>query len=47
MKELAGDNAGLLLRGIAKEDVERGMVSGQAGLDYAAHQVQGGEIYVF
>jgi len=23
---LAGDNAGLLLRGIAKEDVERGMV---------------------
>jgi elongation factor Tu len=23
---MAGDNAGLLLRGIAKEDVERGMV---------------------
>ena len=28
---LAGDNAGLLLRGIAKEDVERGMVLGKAG----------------
>ena len=38
---LAGDNAGLLLRGIAKEDVERGMVSGEAGIDHAAHRVQG------
>ena len=38
---LAGDNAGLLLRGIAKEDVERGMVLAKTGLDYAAHQVQG------
>ena len=35
---LAGDNAGLLLRGTAKEDVERGMVSGQAGFDHAAHR---------
>jgi len=28
---LAGDNAGLLLRGIAKEDVERGMVLAKPG----------------
>ena len=28
---MAGDNAGLLLRGIAKEDVERGMVLAKAG----------------
>ena len=38
---MAGDNAGLLLRGIAKEDVERGMVLAKARLDHAAHQVQG------
>ena len=38
---LAGDNAGLLLRGIAKEDVERGMVLAKTGLDHAAHQLQG------
>ena len=38
---LAGDNAGLLLRGIPKEDVERGHGAGQAGIDYAAHQLQG------
>ncbi len=38
---LAGDNAGLLLRGTAKEDVERGMVLAQDGIDHAAHQVQG------
>ncbi len=41
---LAGDNAGILLRGIPKEDVERGMVSGQAGIDHASHQVQGHRI---
>ena len=41
---MAGDNAGLLLRSIAKEDVERGMVSGQGRLDYAAHQVQGRDL---
>ena len=40
----AGDNAGLLLRGIAKEDVERGMVLGEAGLDHAAHPVQGRDL---
>jgi len=28
---MAGDNAGLLLRGIAKEDVERGMVLAKGG----------------
>ncbi len=38
---MAGDNAGLLLRGIPKEDVERGMVLAKTGLDYAAHGVQG------
>ena len=43
---LAGDNAGILLRGIPKEDVERGMVSGQAGIDHAAHQVQGHRLRV-
>ena len=38
---MAGDNAGLLLRGTAKEDVERGMVLAKPGVDHAAHQVQG------
>ena len=38
---LAGDNAGILLRGIPKEDVERGMVLAKPGIDHAAHQVQG------
>ncbi len=37
----AGDNVGLLLRGIEKEELERGMVSGGSGLDQAAHEVQG------
>ncbi len=38
---LAGDNAGLLLRGIAKEDVERGMVLAKTWFDHAAHRLQG------
>ncbi len=38
---LAGDNAGLLLRGIPKEDVERGMVLAKTGIDHAAHELQG------
>ena len=38
---LAGDNAGILLRGIPKEDVERGMVLAEAWIDHAAHQLQG------
>ena len=42
---MAGDNAGLLLRGIAKEDVERGMVLAKGGIDYAAHEVQGGSLH--
>ena len=37
----AGDNVGVLLRGTKREDVERGQVLAQAGLDHAAHQVQG------
>ena len=38
----AGDNIGVLLRGTKKDDVERGPGAGQAGLDHAAHEVQGG-----
>jgi elongation factor Tu len=42
---LAGDNAGLLLRGIAKEDVERGMVLAKPG-SIKPHTKFKGEIYV-
>ncbi len=42
---MAGDNAGLLLRGIAKEDVERGMVLAKPG-SITPHTVFKGEIYV-
>src|SRR5476651_629583 len=42
---LAGDNAGLLLRGIAKEDVERGMVLAKSG-SITPHTKFKGEIYV-
>ena len=38
---VAGDNIGVLLRGVEKDDVERGQVLCQAGLDQAAHEVQG------
>ena len=38
----AGDNVGLLLRGIKKDDVERGQVIAKPGIDQAAHEVQGG-----
>ena len=41
---MAGDNVGLLLRGTEKEEVERGQVVGQAGIDHAAHEVQGGSV---
>jgi len=37
----AGDNVGVLLRGTAKEDVERGMVLAKAWQHHTAHQVQG------
>src|SRR5437868_1169762 len=42
---LAGDNAGLLLRGIAKEDVERGMVLAKGG-SIKPHTKFQAEIYV-
>jgi elongation factor Tu len=42
---LAGDNAGLLLRGVAKEDVERGMVLAKSG-SIKPHTKFKGEVYV-
>jgi elongation factor Tu len=42
---LAGDNAGLLLRGTAKDDVERGMVLAKPG-SITPHTQFKGEIYV-
>ena len=42
---LAGDNAGLLLRGIAKEEVERGMVLAKPG-SIKPHTEFKGEVYV-
>ncbi len=42
---LAGDNAGLLLRGIPKEDVERGMVLAKTG-SIKPHTKFKGEVYV-
>ena len=38
---VAGDNVGTLLRGIERDDIERGQVLAKSGLDQAAHQVQG------
>jgi elongation factor Tu len=42
---LAGDNAGLLLRGVAKEDVERGMVLAKPG-SIKPHTEFKGEVYI-
>jgi elongation factor Tu len=42
---MAGDNAGLLLRGIGKEDVERGMVLAKTG-SITPHTKFKGEVYV-
>jgi elongation factor Tu len=42
MKAWRATTLGLLLRGIGKEDVERGHGAGEAGIDHAAHEVQGG-----
>ena len=42
---MAGDNAGLLLRGIPKEDVERGMVLAKPG-SITPHTNFKGEVYV-
>ena len=41
----AGDNIGALLRGVDKEDVERGQVLAKPGLDHAAHEVQGAGVH--
>ncbi len=43
---LAGDNAGLLLRGIAEGRCGARDGAGEAGLDHAAHQVQGRDLRV-
>ena len=37
----AGDNVGTLLRGIERDDIERGQVLAKPGLDQAPHQVHG------
>ena len=42
---MAGDNAGLLLRGVAKEDVERGMVLAKPG-SIKPHTNFNGEVYI-
>ncbi len=36
----AGDNVGILLRGIERDDIERGQVLGQARHHHAAHRVR-------
>ena len=43
---MAGDNVGLLLRGTEKDEVERGQVLCEAGVDHAAHEVQGRSVRV-
>ena len=40
---MAGDNAGLLLRGIAQRRCRARHGAGQGRIDHAAHQVQGRE----
>ena len=40
----AGDNIGALLRGLKREDVERGQVLAKPGSHHAAHQVQGADL---
>ena len=42
----AGDNIGALLRGTKKEDVERGQVLGEAGVDHAAHELHGAGVHL-
>ena len=41
----AGDNAGILLRGVDRSKIERGQVLGEAGEHQAAHEVPGGGVY--
>jgi len=43
---VAGDNAGILLRGIEREDVERGQVVGQAGQCDPAQRSPGGSVCI-
>ena len=43
---MAGDNLGLLLRGIERDDVERGQVVAKPGVDHAAQEVSGGSVRV-
>ena len=40
----AGDNVGLLLRGMKKDDVERGQVIAKPGIDQAPQEVQGRDL---
>ena len=37
----AGDNVGLLLRGVDKKEIERGMVLAKPGSHHPAHEVRG------
>ena len=37
----AGDNVGCLLRGVKREEIERGQVLAKPGVDHPAHEVQG------
>ena len=43
----AGDNVGLLLRGVEKDDVERGQVIAKPGSIKRAHEVQGRSLRAF
>ena len=40
----AGDNVGVLLRGVKKEDVMRGQVIAKPGIDHAAQEIQSGSL---
>ena len=42
---VAGDNIGVLLRGVEKDGRGAGAGAGQAGVDHAAHEVQGGGVH--
>ena len=37
----AGDNAGILLRGVERKDIERGQVLAKPGQHQASHEVRG------
>ncbi len=41
----AGDNVGVLLRGVKREDIERGQVLAKPGSHHPAHQVQGRSLH--